>query len=420
MFKILALLEQPPFSLLCSVLCGILLLQITQCFLPLSPCWYKKALVVGVLGACSTMPSWIGDENTLIIFPFFLFSFYFCFDASKRARLICACIFYTVFTPVGMIIDSIGAIPQYYWMILAKIACWILLWVFFRLLKKEKIDIPAKLWLLIGCLELAPLMASLAFPLWNLRDISDENYVVVLQIAFTTLPFVFLSSVTLLFAIRILSQNEQTQQAYQLLILRENYYQNLQLQQQQLRTLRHDMHNHIAAAQGLLEQGENDRALAYLQAIATSSALESNMHFCQNEIANVVLSAKFAELTAKGLTPEFDIALPPALLIADMDLCALLGNALDNAMEAAVSAQNKTVLVRVRADKGLFMLRVQNHYLPTRPPQPSLPTTKPDKTAHGFGLASMRQVAARYGGSLEIRAESGVFELIVCFSLWGK
>lgn len=115
------------------------------------------------------------------------------------------------------------------------------------------------------------------------------------------------------------------------------------------------------------------------------------------------------------VTADFVVSLPKILPLADTDLAALLGNALDNAMEAAAQASEKAVTVRCRADRGLFMLRVENPV--AGPVDRNLVTTKADKRTHGFGLPGMREIAARYGGTLETRSENGRFELVVCLSL---
>ena len=109
------------------------------------------------------------------------------------------------------------------------------------------------------------------------------------------------------------------------------------------------------------------------------------------------------------------MSLPKDLPLAEVDLCALLGNAADNAMEAAEEAEDKTVTLRCRAEKGLFMLRVENAYAGEL--APDLATTKADRTSHGFGLAGMREIAERLGGSLETRAGGGRFQLVVCLPL---
>ena len=129
----------------------------------------------------------------------------------------------------------------------------------------------------------------------------------------------------------------------------------------------------------------------------------------------MVLSSKAEAARRLGLQAEFQAALPRDLPIADPDLCALLGNAIDNAMEAAQKAANKKVRLRCRTDKGLFMLQVENAL--TGDERPDLSTTKKAKAAHGFGLAGMREIAARYGGSLEAGPREGRFELVVCLPL---
>ena len=120
-----------------------------------------------------------------------------------------------------------------------------------------------------------------------------------------------------------------------------------------------------------------------------------------------------------GLEADISVSLPEKLPVADPDLCALFGNALDNAAEAAQDAPDKRVTVRARADKGLLMLRVRNAYMGERQQAADglFATTKADRRAHGLGLRGMREIAARYGGTLETTAQDGVFELIACLPL---
>ena len=84
-------------------------------------------------------------------------------------------------------------------------------------------------------------------------------------------------------------------------------------------------------------------------------------------------------------------------------------------MDAAAQASDPRIILRCRADKGMFMLRVENAMVGKT--KDDLSTTKPDKTMHGFGLAGMREIADRYNGSLETRAGMGRFELIAAFPL---
>ena len=125
------------------------------------------------------------------------------------------------------------------------------------------------------------------------------------------------------------------------------------------------------------------------------------------QAANAVLSAKLEEMERFGLIADIQIALPEQLSISDVDLCAL-----DNAMEAAVKAPDKRITLRCRVEKGVLMLKVTNAL--TGEETAELHSTKADSAQHGFGLPGMREIAGRYGGSLEAGPREGRFELLAC------
>ena len=229
------------------------------------------------------------------------------------------------------------------------------------------------------------------------------------------LPFVLLTSLVLLLAILTLADHERLEQANRLAGLREVYYQGLQQQETQVRRLRHDLRNHLTVIRGLLEGGDEPGALHYLDQLTGSPALRGTRRLCENEAANVVLAAKAEALEREGAAADLSVSLPRDLPVADADLCALLGNALDNALEGSRGSPERQITVRCKADKGLFMLRVENSL--GGPVKPDLATTKANKSAHGFGLPGMREIAERYGGTLEAGVRAGRFELLVCLPL---
>ena len=206
---------------------------------------------------------------------------------------------------------------------------------------------------------------------------------------------------------------EQQNQAY------ANEVALYQCGERELRTLRHDMRNHLTALSGLLEQGEAGRAAEYVRSLQAASGPSGAGRFTENDTVNIVLSAKAREIGEAGLEADIRVFLPEKLPVADPDLCALFGNALDNAVEAAKDAADRHITVRARAEKGLLMLRVVNAYAGKREEKPDglFGTTKADQRAHGFGLRGMREIAARYGGTLEAAARDGKFELVACLPL---
>ena len=247
---------------------------------------------------------------------------------------------------------------------------------------------------------------------------SVEVYAVAMNQGMVVLPFALLTSLVLLLAILILADHERLEQANRLADLREVYYQGLQQQETQVRRLRHDLRNHLTAVRGFLEQGDEQGAIGYLDQIAGSPALRGTRRLCENEAANAVLTAKAEAMEREGVAADFAVSLPRDLPVADMDLCALLGNALDNAIEGSRGAGERRITIRCKADKGLFMLRVENTL--GGAVQPDLATTKTDKAAHGFGIPGMREIAERYGGTLDAGVRDNGFELVVCLPLAGQ
>ena len=358
-----------------------------------------KVLLVVTFGGTSGMVIWVGDNNLLFTLPVFLGFFFLCTQGERIRRLTVGLISFCLIMSVCAMLDTYLSLLDSYDIItrLARpVVFGLLLLLFRRSLPEGPVVLPPRLWKLILGLAAMPLCALVAVVLLtNEKYTSPAVHTLAMNQGLVVLPFVLVTSLVLLQAIRVLADHQKLERTAQLAEMRELYYQGLRREQDQVRTLRHDLRNHLTALQGLLAQG--------------------SQQFCENETANVVLSSKAEAARRLGLQAEFQAALPRDLPIADPDLCALLGNAIDNAMEAAQKAANKKVRLRCRTDKGLFMLQVENAL--TGDERPDLSTTKKDKAAHGFGLAGMREIAARYGGSLEAGPREGRFELVVCLPL---
>ena len=409
---------------------GFFLFRIVSAFLAVKPRRGWRIALVLFLGSISDMVIWLGDTNLLFILLFFFPVLLLASKGDRAGRLTLTVIFFCLIMSVNAVLDTYyGPIMArfdlddlyYYSNKFIRLAVWAMLYLAPRKhLPKRPPQLSPRFWrlvLLLAAMPFSSLLAVVLLPFLQ-SDYIYENgllHSLTMNIGVAVLPFVFLTSLVLLYAIQVLEEHQRLEEADKLASLRESYYQNLRREEQQVRTLRHDMRNHLTAVEGLLERGETQRAASYLSEIASSPAMGGRRNLCENETANVVLAAKAEDMDQRGLIGDFAVSLPRELSVTDTDLCALLGNALDNAIEAAVQAGDKRISVRCRADKGLFMLRVENAV--EGEIRPDLSTTKADKSAHGFGLAGMREIAQRCGGSLETRVQGGRFELVACIPL---
>ena len=277
--------------------------------------------------------------------------------------------------------------------------------------------LPKRLWKILFWFSLMPLGTLAALVTLGMSEhFGDPAYVQVRAMGLVILPSVFLTSFTILAAVSALADYEQMERAVHLLELREDYYESLRQEETRIRHIRHDMKNHLFTLRGLLAGGKPGEAAAYLDGLLGEVQPGQKARFCENEAVNALLCSKVDLILQKGLDYDFRILLEERISIADIDLCSLIGNALDNAIRAAVSAEDQKISLRCRCDKGMFMLKVVNGFggeIDGR-----LKTTKPDSGRHGFGIPGMREIAARYGGSLEAKAQGDRFVLAACMPLW--
>ena len=403
---------------------GFFLYRLCTPFVRLRRGRFWKALLFLTLAGTSGMVIWIGDPNLLYTLPVFLALFFLSTRGDRVGRLAVCMILFCLEMSVCALLDTyverINRDALYDVLVrMARPMVFGPLWLLLRRrLPREPVTLSRRLWKLVLGLAAMPLCALIAVVLLTFRRYeSVEVYAVAMNQGMVVLPFALLTSLVLLLAILILADHERLEQAGRLAGLREVYYQGLRQQERQVRQLRHDLRNHLTVVRGLLEKGDAQGAAGYLDQMAGSPALRGGKRFCDNETANVVLAAKAEAMERSGIAADFAVSLPGELPVADTDLAALLGNALDNAMEGVEGAAEKRVVLRCRADKGLFMLRVENPMGAAI--NPDLATTKADKAAHGFGIPGMREIAERYGGTLDAGVRGGSFELVVCLPVHG-
>ena len=368
-------------------------------------------------------PQYVGDMNSIYTLALFLPLMLFACSGHIYRRLALAFTGYALAISLCLMLDSYGLKLGYELFhkdldpLLHALRPFIFA-AFYLLLRKrlpkDELDIQPQIWRILMGLSMVPFLSILAVAALSAFQKSYELGIVYYQ-ALLVLPITAVGSILLLTAISVLADHSRLQKEQNLRSLQEQYYQDMQREHEQLRSLRHDMRIHFSTLDLLLEQGSTAGAREYLSQLLSSPAMNGTKRICLHDAANAVLSAKLAQIEGLGIRSDVQVSLPQSLPIWDVDLCSLLGNALDNAIEAAQQAEDKWLSLRCRAERGLLMLRVEAPL--TGHEQPSLATSKADSAAHGRGLPCMRDIARRYGGSLEAGPVEGHFRLLVSLPL---
>ena len=133
----------------------------------------------------------------------------------------------------------------------------------------------------------------------------------------------------------------------------------------------------------------------------------AQMDFTKNFTVNSILQDAAARSAQGEIAFDAQAHLPAKLEIPDSDLCVLLMNLLDNALEAAALIENpKDRWIRFKAEivNGFLAVKCQNSYAGTLKVNENghLSTTKSDPQIHGFGFAQMSAIAEKYGSLLDV------------------
>lgn len=178
----------------------------------------------------------------------------------------------------------------------------------------------------------------------------------------------------------------------------------------QLRAFRHDYKNHVIVINSLLSAGRTDEAREYLSSLSDSMDGIVNRISSGNFVADALLNNKAIAALAGGGELRFEGRIPESV-IPNADLCVILANLLDNAIEAIRKnpADKRTVTVTAGINKNDFFLKIEN----PAPFAVDTKTTKTDKRNHGFGIKNARRAAERNDGALVTTVADGVFRASV-------
>lgn len=181
------------------------------------------------------------------------------------------------------------------------------------------------------------------------------------------------------------------------------------------RKLTHDFRACLTTLSGLLEQGDVAQAQSYLEELKirqTERILLVNSH---NAAIDAVLNQKGYAAQKRGLDLRFRVNDLSALQLNAVDVTLVLGNLLDNAMEACAALPERDrwveaeILYHAKGDPPSLSVSVVNPSRPVTVVDGQVATTKPDPMLHGFGLQNVREILGRYGAEYTCFYENGRF-----------
>ena len=231
---------------------------------------------------------------------------------------------------------------------------------------------------------------------------------IVLSIALLVLLFVF-NTIFLLMATS-LNRNARLRQENQLLSLQQQRYENLKTAIEEARQARHDMRHHLNHISMLAEENDMETLKAYL-AQTVSRIPDLDMHFCENRAADSVLGYYCALAKREGIPFSAQIDLPQTLPVDEIDMCLVLSNLLENALEASLRTAPARRWMKVNAyvhAERLLLMQVENA-CDGEIKETNGVFRSSKRKGNGIGIQSVRHIAEKNGGASTFACQDGVF-----------
>lgn len=240
---------------------------------------------------------------------------------------------------------------------------------------------------------------------------------------FPVVPVLLLAINVLVLFLMDRAMNAQAERSQRQLLEQQNsyyvnqYHRNREFQEEALR-FRHNFNHILLGLRARILSGEDSASMDELDALLGWS--EASGTYCDsgNPVIDSILGYKQREGAAAGIAMHLTLKIPPGLVLDTVVISVVLGNALDNALEAASQlpkedGSERYIAVHMHYLNDSLFIRVRNPYsgILRQGLRGELLTTKGDKRNHGIGLENIRQTIQRAGGLFNLSYSGGLFEL---------
>ena len=208
---------------------------------------------------------------------------------------------------------------------------------------------------------------------------------------------------------------------------KEYYLEQCQLMQEsldQVVSVRHDMKAHLAVINGYATEAGATKAAEYIDGLLGGMNM-AKMHSDTGNIAiDSIINFKLRNAERENVKPDIRLRVPPSLNVEASDVAVILGNLLDNALDAAARVEDKRIKLDVEYSREALFINVENAFdgeikyagksaAAACEDEKRLPVTSKSGGDHGHGLRSVRRAVDKYDGYMGIAHEGNVFSVTV-------
>lgn len=288
---------------------------------------------------------------------------------------------------------------RYIGMVISKVILVAVIMIIDKIVSKRRI-ISGKYAAIIGCVAFFIFASNFSIIYLGLKQ-QDSNVALISTIFFVA---DMILGVLLLYFILKLADSYEKQKNIELVEMQNRMLsKSLEDTERAFDLWRESIHNYknniITLAQ-LTEQGKTAEVKEYLKDEIQQLGIKMNYAMTGNKVIDAVLATKKNSAEHKGINFYANGNIPDKCVIDDIDFTNIIGNLLDNAIEAAEKVENGNVSIVIKPQKKFIIIKVKNSYDGNK--NNELKTTKKDKEYHGIGLKSIKRIVEKYQGEFEL------------------
>lgn len=372
--------------------------------------------------------------NFLYAFIFMLSCYLFCplyLKVHPLKKLLTICIVFLIFAflniPLSLILEKIAdtlAIDKdsFNFDILAplfnKFGLFYVSRFILNRIRKDDIFLDAKNWMLIIMSPLLTIMVIfILFPIFNSDDsigASISFFIVTFSLFVSNVVtyYLYFNTITNSRSVLQLQQMKQ-QQEYE-----KRYYDELTKKHDEIRIIRHNIKNQLIYLQAAIHEDRKDEAVDFIGKITQNVESTGDYVRTNNYAVNCILNAMFVKAKAANIRTNAQVIECIDTVLDPTDMTVILGNLMENAIEACLKLNEDEREIRVTIERDLLGLLIQianRTDTQVLNDNPGLVTDKPDKDVHGLGVRSVRKLIQKYDGTMVCYEEDGYFIWTIVF-----
>lgn len=229
----------------------------------------------------------------------------------------------------------------------------------------------------------------------------------------------FLINIAFFYLYQIIVSNYEIEiENHSLLLQNKAYQQQLDMihaTEERLNRIRHDFKNHLIALEELAHTDEKRELKEYLQKLGREYQLPEKYVYTGNQVLDGLINHKLKIMTSAGAEVKIKIQIPENLKINPFDLVVIIGNLLDNAIDALNKQREGYFEIHITYKQGMLLITTKNTYdgIIIKHGNKLVSTKKNAKEPHGIGLSNVRRIIEKYQGEMIIDTENQIFNVYI-------